>query len=744
MPHSTSPTWVDRFHALVHILSRPSSDNWSAAGFGAATRRGRGTPPSDAAQDAVDDDTADIEAIADPIDDLLDRLEQKPKARPPVVPTVDLLYAAARLAHGLTAAQTAAMFAPGAVTVIRVGPEHAMAPMDSVITTAVVPRGMTIERSAKARGAKTVFFLRLTSDTSLGLRLFEGNIAEVLALPHPCVILLSDEVTLPPGLAGVLPAPHVLPPIDRAAIRAMIAARFPDLSRRAVAAATRTLPTDDALAALGLPALGLAFRQTSPAKVVACLFRLTAPRRAARSTIAADGPHLDLFDPEQAAVQIAQRALGDLALWRAGKLRWSDVPNGLLVSGPPGTGKTWLARAVAASGGLPLVTGTFGEWQRAHSLGPMLAAMCETFEAAREAAPCVLFIDEIDAVGTRLDRHHNSSYDDKVIAAFLTQVEAIRQVEGVILMGATNRADGIDPAVIRAGRFDHKVTLDRPTLGGLRVMLTGLLKNEGFTPEAITDLARAGLGLSAADIAGALRLARSTARAAKRPLTPDAIREALGGKMQIPPALGWRIAVHEAGHAVVAARHGFSLDRISLGAGDAFVDWRGTRLSGTLDDMRKTITVLLGGRAAEEVLLGDASSGAGGGATSDLAHATTLASGIEARLGLGASGLVWNPTDLSLLLTDTRHRARVEGHLADAHAAAREIVTTLRSLVEALARDLMRERELTGAALAEWCARIGAAGEDMGAGVELRGSDYPDEITLDEDLLRELADVPIG
>lgn len=748
MPHRTTPAWVDRFHALVRRLS----DTEQGGAF--ILDRGRTLPPGNPPSTDIDEEEDDLfgtpvpEDVFHDLDDTdlgeLPAPPTAPRPRRPVtprpVPDLPLLLAALHFARAFTPRETAALFAPAALTVIHVGPAAALEPMGTLLSYAVVPRGRAIDRIGRARAPGTVILLHPSGTGHSEVRHLADSLTDALALPHPCLVLLADGIDLPPALAAVLPPARTLPPLDGAGLRALLAARFPAHTRRALAGATRVLPADAALGALTLPALSCAFREPTPPLVVAALHRLAAARRPRGVARAAAGdPDLALFDPAQPAVQVARRALGDLALWRAGKLGWADVPNGLLLAGPPGTGKTWLARATAAAGHLPLVTGTIAEWQRANTLGPMLAAMEETFADARAHAPCLLFIDEIDAVGTRFERTHNSNYDDKVIAAFLTAIDEIRQVEGVILMGATNRIEGIDPAVIRAGRFDRKVALDRPTLDGLTVMLTGLLRADGIPAAQITELARAGLGLSPAELATALRTARATARAAGAPLTAERVRQALGKGTHMTSALAWRMAVHEAGHAVIAARLGFALDRISLGTGGAFVEWHRPVQPGTRAAHAGTIALLLGGRAAEEFILGEASSGAGGSATSDLAHATTLASALEARLGLGESGLAWNPATLATLLADPEHSARVNAHLAAGEAKARAIITALRPVVEALARALLAAREIAGADLVAWIDLIRAAKDGEPESVPAM---VPEETEVD--LLQHLADMPIG
>lgn len=158
----------------------------------------------------------------------------------------------------------------------------------------------------------------------------------------------------------------------------------------------------------------------------------------------------------------------DLRAWKIGKVGWQDLTRTLLLYGPPGTGKSWIARAMGNSAGFSVVAGTFGQWQAAGHLGDMLREMRRTFAEARAKAPTVLIIDEIDAVGSREDRdQHSRSYRTQVINAFLAEMDSIAREEWVIIIGTCNHPQFIDPAVLRAGRFDMKVALPLPDAEGL-------------------------------------------------------------------------------------------------------------------------------------------------------------------------------------------------------------------------------------------------------------------------------------
>src|SRR3546814_617433 len=152
-----------------------------------------------------------------------------------------------------------------------------------------------------------------------------------------------------------------------------------------------------------------------------------------------------------------------------GGLRWEDVDCGVLLSGPTGVGKTMFAGALARTCGCPLVSASLGEWQAAGHLGDLLKAMRRTFDEARKCAPCILFIDEIDSFGDRaaFDRHHRD-YGIPLVNAFLEELDGVRGRAGVVVVGATNDPERIDPAIRRPGRLDRTIELGLPDAEALQ------------------------------------------------------------------------------------------------------------------------------------------------------------------------------------------------------------------------------------------------------------------------------------
>ena len=411
------------------------------------------------------------------------------------------------------------------------------------------------------------------------------------------------------------------------------------------------------------------------------------------------------------ALTAARCLVDDLQSWQTGRTRWTDLSRSLLFYGPPGTGKTWLARAMGNSAGIAMVTGSFAEWQAAGHLGDMLRAMRQAFAEARRQTPAMLFVDEIDAVGSREDGdRHGSSYRLQVINAFLAEMDSIAREEGVIVVGACNDPSRIDPAVLRQGRFDLRIAVPLPDSSAIQGILEHHLGNS-FQEGELTNLAITCIGQSAAAIDAAIRAARSEARHTGQALTPELIRRQLGiadsTDSQVRDGLDRRIALHECGHALVAA----ALDRgqptrilITPEGGEIH---RGDATHGAcLADHLAELTVLMAGRAAEGLILGEISSGAGGSDGSDLARATSLALEIETQSGLGVMGPVWSDTPAAIALREPAIHQRIRQRLEEAERAASVILTAHRALLQRMASDLQHHRELAGAELMSWLAQV--------------------------------------
>ena len=333
-----------------------------------------------------------------------------------------------------------------------------------------------------------------------------------------------------------------------------------------------------------------------------------------------DAPTLARLHGMDEAVAWGMDVARDLTAHREGRLAWGDVDRGCLLSGPPGCGKTLFARALAATCGVPLVTGSYGVWLGTGSAhqGDLLKAMRKTFSEAREAAPAILFIDEVDSFPDRgRISHHYVEWETQVVNALLAEVDGVNGREGVVLVGACNHPERLDPALVRSGRLDRHVRIGLPD----RAALTAIMREHLGDDLADADLsgaAMAGAGSSGADCERLVRGARRRARSVGRPMVPADLLDEIGGDGSGSDADGRTAALHEAGHVVAASvlRPG-SVGMVSMrGAGDAGGMTEAALLRSAYlrpDDLRIRLAVLLAGRAAEEAVFGVASSGAGGG-----------------------------------------------------------------------------------------------------------------------------------
>jgi ATP-dependent Zn protease len=334
--------------------------------------------------------------------------------------------------------------------------------------------------------------------------------------------------------------------------------------------------------------------------------------------------------------------LVDLRAWQAGEIPWRDVSRGLLLAGPPGCGKTEIPRLIAREAGIAVLAGSLGRWSSASARSSdVIREMRAFFDKAAALAPCIVFIDELDAFGDRArPQDHNSSWTDFVVAGLLECLDGFETHEGVVQMAATNHLDKVDDAIRRPGRFDRVVTLDHPTPELMPQSIRWQLGAD-LAGADLTGVAATAAGMSGASIAAVVRAARGRARSERRALAlGDLAAEIAARQPPLPASLRWRVAVHEAGHAVAGAATGLAVPRMLLIQPDGGTTWQVLVRGGSQRaDIEAGLVVNLAGRTAELLLLGQPSGGAGGPAGSDLASATTVAAAIEASWGLGQSQL---------------------------------------------------------------------------------------------------------
>ena len=390
----------------------------------------------------------------------------------------------------------------------------------------------------------------------------------------------------------------------------------------------------------------------------------------------------------------------DMRSLREGKIAWRDVDNkGLLLSGPPGTGKTTFAVAVAAEAGIPLVATSVAQWLAMGHLGDTLRAMRQSFAEARQNAPCILFIDELDGIGDRntLTGDH-VEYWLQVVNCLLEELSGVQDRDGVVVLGASNHPERIDAAVLRAGRLDRHIRISLPDADDLAKIIRHHLRND-LADVDLMPIAQFMAGSSGADVEAMIRRARASARRAQRDIEFEDLVEVVQAGLPDLTAEDRRLlSIHEAGHAVVihlltpGTLHMISIRMVKGGAVHR-VDKQGAKRAQDLED---EIVILLAGRAAEEVVFGSDQISLGG--YDDLAKATRVAIAMETEFGFGAfSSMSLASMDDRTLLMIPEVRLSVMNRLEACRARAIELVRTNRVLIEVVAAALDGSGVLTAA-----------------------------------------------
>ena len=407
------------------------------------------------------------------------------------------------------------------------------------------------------------------------------------------------------------------------------------------------------------------------------------------------------------------------------------MPKGVLLVGPPGTGKTLLAKAVAGEAGVAFFSISGSEFVEMF-VGVGAARVRDLFEQARAKAPCIIFIDELDALGRARGAVPGfGGHDEKeqTLNQLLVEMDGFDPASGIVLIAATNRPEILDPALLRAGRFDRQVLVDRPDRIGreeiLRVHTRKVLLAADVKLEEVAALTP---GFTGADLANLVNEAAlvATRRGANQIAMNDfnlAIERIVAGLEKKNRLLNPRereiVAHHEMGHALVAAAlpgtdavHKISIIPRGIGAlGYTIQRPTEDRYLMTREELDNKMAVLLGGRAAEHLVFGHLSTGA----ADDLAKATDIARSMVTRFGMGtALGPVTYQTEPSSFLGQAFGSQRLYGE-----ETAREIDVAVRGIIEA---QFQRARALlaTNRALLDEAARVLLAKETL-AGEELEG-----------------------
>ncbi|ATF10656.1 ATP-dependent metallopeptidase FtsH/Yme1/Tma family protein [Brevibacillus sp. HB1.2] len=328
------------------------------------------------------------------------------------------------------------------------------------------------------------------------------------------------------------------------------------------------------------------------------------------------------------------------------------IPKGVLLVGPPGTGKTLLARAVAGEAGVPFFSISGSDFVEMF-VGVGASRVRDLFENAKKNAPCIIFIDEIDAVGRQRGAGLGGGHDEReqTLNQLLVEMDGFGGNEGIIMIAATNRPDILDPALLRPGRFDRQITVDRPDIKGREAVLKVHARNKPIGEDVKLDvIARGTSGFTGADLENLLNeAALLTARRNKKQITMTEVDEAID-RVIAGPAKKSRVvsederrlvAFHEAGHTIIGyhLRNAEMVHKVTIiprgqAGGYTVMLPKEDRFFATKTDLLDKIVGLLGGRVAEEIVLGDISTGA----HNDFQRATAIARSMITEYGMSKLG----------------------------------------------------------------------------------------------------------
>ena len=383
----------------------------------------------------------------------------------------------------------------------------------------------------------------------------------------------------------------------------------------------------------------------------------------------------------------------------------ASMPKGILLVGPPGTGKTMLAKAVAGEANVTFFSMSGSEFVEMF-VGMGASKVRDLFKQAKEKAPCIVFIDEIDAIGKKRDGHIGGNDErEQTLNQLLTEMDGFEGNSGVIILAATNRPDALDPALTRPGRFDRRVPVELPDLKGREEILKVHAKKIKLADDVdFKIIARMASGASGAELANiineaALRAVRDNRKFVIQSDLEESIEVVIAGYQKknsiLTDAEKWRVSYHEVGHALVAAKQTNSapvtkitiIPRTSGALGYTMQVDEGNHYLMTKSELENKIATLTGGRAAEEVVFGDVSTGA----SNDIEQATKLARAMITRYGMSKD------FDMVALETVTNRYLGGDTSLAaSAETAAiidRQVVALVKEQHEKAAQILMENRE---------------------------------------------------
>lgn len=420
----------------------------------------------------------------------------------------------------------------------------------------------------------------------------------------------------------------------------------------------------------------------------------------------------------------AKESLGEIIDFLHNPEKYGEIgaalPKGVLLVGPPGTGKTLIARAVAGEAKVPFFALSGSEFVQMF-VGMGAAKVRDLFSQANKKAPCIIFIDEIDAIGKRRDGMTTNDEREQTLNQLLTEMDGFDGRKGVVILAATNRPESLDKALLRPGRFDRRVQMELPDLEGRKAILQVHLKKVKHEEIDLDLIARATSGASGAELANivneaALRAVRNNSSSITTNDLEESIETVIAGAQRKGKVISDEekriIAYHEIGHAMVAAKQSHSapvhkitiIPRTSGALGYTMQIDEGERNLYSREDLENRIATLTGGRAAEEVIFNKIATGA----SNDIEQATKLARAMVTRYGMSkefdmvALETVNNPylsSDTSLSCS-AETAARVDevvlSIVKNAHEKAKKIIRENEAKMHELSEYLIQKETITG------------------------------------------------
>ena len=406
------------------------------------------------------------------------------------------------------------------------------------------------------------------------------------------------------------------------------------------------------------------------------------------------------------------------------------IPKGVLLFGPPGTGKTLLAKAVAGEAGVQFFTISGSDFVEMF-VGVGASRVRDLFEQAKKSAPCIVFIDEIDAVGRQRGAGLGGGHDEReqTLNQLLVEMDGFASNEGIIIIAATNRPDVLDPALLRPGRFDRQIVVDKPDVRGREAILKVHTKGKPIAEDADLDvLARRTPGFTGADLSNlvneaALLAARRNKKKIYMAEMEEAIERVMAGperKSHVMTEEEKRLtAYHEGGHTLVGLllEHADPVHKVTIiprgRAGGYMLSLpKEDRSYRTRSELFDRIKVALGGRVAEEVVLGEISTGA----SSDIQQATQIIRSMIMQYGMSESigPIAYGEENHQVFLGRDFNRDRnyseevageidreVRRYIEEAYEACRVIITENRDKLDLIAHELLERETLSASELEE-------------------------------------------